>query len=55
MGKRWKGKGESVLGGIFSLHVAVYLFIYFWLRWVFVAAQRLPSSCSAWASHCRAS
>ena len=29
MGKRRKGKGESVLGGISSLHVAVYLFIYF--------------------------
>ena len=36
-------------------------FIYFWLRWVFVAAcglfsscgeQRLLSNCSVWASHC---
>ena len=23
----------------------IYLFIYFWLRWVFVAARRLFSSC----------
>ena len=26
----------------------IYLFIYFWLRWVFVAACRLFSSCGEW-------
>ena len=25
-----------------------YLFIYFWLRWVFVAARGLSSSCGEW-------
>ena len=30
----------------------IYLFIYFGLHWVFVAACGLFSSCSAWASHC---
>ena len=25
-----------------------YLFIYFWLRWVFIAARGLLSSCSKW-------
>ena len=43
-------------------HIATaWYFIYFWLRWVFVAAcglfsscgeQRLLSNCSVWASHC---
>ena len=33
-------------GGLFIYLFKINLFIYFWLRWVFVAACRLFSSCS---------
>ena len=44
----------------FSEYKFIYLFIYVWLRWVFVAARGLflvvasggYSSCGAWATHC---
>ena len=29
----------------FKIHLFIYLFIYFWLRWVFVAARRFFSGC----------
>ena len=45
----------------FLINLFIYLFIYFWLCWVFVAARRLSLvvvsggatlRCGAWASHC---
>ena len=37
---------------VLLINLFIYLFIYFWLHWVFVAAHGLFSSCGVWASHC---
>ena len=52
--------GKSWLSFFKKINVFIYLFIYFWLSWVFVAAHRLSLvvvrratiRCGAWASHC---
>ena len=45
-GTRGQGKCEP---GFYS--ILFFLINYFWLHWVFVAAQDLLSTCDAWASH----
>ena len=50
----------SIVFSLFFFFFFIVLFIYFWLYWVFAAAQtfsscgeqELLSSCTAWASHC---
>ena len=51
--KRLKHKEETEIILIVSLERTTVniLFFFFWLRWVFVAARELLSSCSAQASH----
>ena len=48
--------GPSSLGFLFVCFLKIYLFIYFWLRWVFVAVRGLSLvvtlRCGARASHC---